>query len=108
MKAANNNRLLLTITAKWYDMIESGIKKHEYREIKPHWISRLEGRSYIYVEFKNGYNKNSRKMKYEVKKITKGQGNPKWGAKEGQEYYIIHLGKKLSPDFLIDWDDLPF
>ena len=27
--------LNLTLKAKWYDMIESGEKKEEYREIKP-------------------------------------------------------------------------
>ena len=29
--------LHLNLKAKWYDMIESGIKKEEYREIKPFW-----------------------------------------------------------------------
>lgn len=33
--------LHLTLTKKWFDMIESGEKKEEYREIKPYWIKRL-------------------------------------------------------------------
>ena len=33
--------LHLNLKAKWYDMIESGIKKEEYREIKPFWEKRL-------------------------------------------------------------------
>lgn len=31
----------LPLKAKWYDMIESGIKTEEYREIKEFWIKRL-------------------------------------------------------------------
>ncbi|WP_071146137.1 hypothetical protein [Bacteroides ihuae] len=33
--------LKLTLSCKWYDMIESGIKKEEYRDITPYWISRI-------------------------------------------------------------------
>ena len=31
----------LPLKAKWYEMIESGIKTEEYREIKPYWDKRL-------------------------------------------------------------------
>lgn len=31
----------LTLKGKWYDMIASGEKLEEYREISHHWISRL-------------------------------------------------------------------
>jgi hypothetical protein len=33
--------LHLPLKAKWYEMIESGVKTEEYREIKPYWIIRL-------------------------------------------------------------------
>jgi len=33
------NILRLTIKKEWFDMIQSGEKKEEYREIKPYWIS---------------------------------------------------------------------
>lgn len=33
--------LKLTLSCKWYDMIESGIKKEEYREIKDYWVGRI-------------------------------------------------------------------
>lgn len=33
--------LHLVLKSKWYDMIESGKKKEEYREIKPYWEKRL-------------------------------------------------------------------
>lgn len=33
--------LPLTLTKKWFDMIKSGVKLEEYREIKSYWFSRL-------------------------------------------------------------------
>lgn len=33
--------LHLALKARWYDMIESGEKTEEYREIKPYWVKRL-------------------------------------------------------------------
>ena len=30
--------LTLSLKRKWFDMIKAGIKKEEYREIKPHYI----------------------------------------------------------------------
>lgn len=33
--------LHLTLKKKWFDMIASGNKIEEYREIKPYWVSRL-------------------------------------------------------------------
>lgn len=33
--------LHLPLKAKWYNMIESGVKTEEYREIKLYWINRL-------------------------------------------------------------------
>lgn len=37
----DNNTLHLGLKKKWYELIESGVKKEEYREIKPYWIKRL-------------------------------------------------------------------
>lgn len=33
--------LVLPIKKKWFDMIASGDKEEEYREIKPYWTSRF-------------------------------------------------------------------
>ena len=33
--------LTLTVSKEWFDMILSGEKTEEYREIKPYWIARL-------------------------------------------------------------------
>ena len=34
-------KLNLVVKGKWYDMIEAGIKKEEYREFNPYWCNRL-------------------------------------------------------------------
>ncbi|MDM8539125.1 ASCH domain-containing protein [Desulfobacterales bacterium HSG17] len=31
--------LLLTLKHKWFDLIASGKKRREYREIKPYWAT---------------------------------------------------------------------
>lgn len=33
--------LCLPLKKEWYEMIESGVKTEEYREIKPYWIKRF-------------------------------------------------------------------
>lgn len=40
--------LNLPLKKEWYEMIESGVKTEEYREIKPYWIKRL-------MAYKDGY-----------------------------------------------------
>lgn len=40
-KEKNNKTLHLVLKRKWWDMIASGEKKEEYREVKPYWEKRL-------------------------------------------------------------------
>ncbi len=99
--------LKMTLNKKWFDMILSGEKKEEYREIKRHWIQRLcdeveyemnygnwEGifKKFNFVEFSNGYSPKSRKMIVEFKGIEIGEGKSQWGAERETEYFKIHLG----------------
>ena len=113
--------LHLVLKSKWYDMIEIGIKKEEYREVKPYWIKRLcdefytdercvtciqdrcleclhkfnryECKHYDAVCFSYGYTK--RKMVFEIKEISIGKGNPKWGAPD-KEVFVIKFGKRIK------------
>ena len=39
--------LHLPLKARWYEMIESGVKAEEYREIKPYWVKRLCHCTYV-------------------------------------------------------------
>lgn len=51
--------LHLTIKRQWFDEIATGAKTTEYREIKPYWTTRLEGRAFDEVHFRNGYQPDS-------------------------------------------------
>lgn len=88
--------LHLTIKKQWFDMIASGRKREEYREIKRHWNSRLLNRDYDAVCFRNGYSKDSPKITVELKCIRKGYGLVSWGAPSSKLAYVIELGEILS------------
>ncbi|MDQ3536858.1 MAG: ASCH domain-containing protein [Bacteroidota bacterium] len=82
--------LKIIIKGEYFDMIKSGEKKIEYREVTPFWTSRLfdkEGkkRSYDSVLFINGYNKDARRLTTEFKGVTIKNG-----------VYNIHLGKIIK------------
>ena len=51
--------LHLTLHKKWFELIAAGRKTHEFRERKPYWIKRIEGRKYTEIHFRNGYQKNA-------------------------------------------------
>lgn len=98
--------LTLPIKKKWFDMIKSGVKKEEYREIKPYYDKRLFNycrlvalEEYAYdvwghpefeVIFRNGYSKTSPKIKCKVN-CRKGYGKPEWGAEPDKEYYVLKI-----------------
>lgn len=89
--------LHLTLKKKWFDMILSGIKKEEYREIKPYWNTRLDNAwNADAICFKNGYSKNAPQFTIELIKICKGYGKVEWGAPMGKLVYILKLGKLIT------------
>jgi len=113
--------LHLTLKKRWFDMILSGEKKEEYRELKPYWISRLVDEilschkdkfgafyykcgywimgtpvSYDLVRFKNGYSKNSPEITLEINDIDVWTGKYEWGAEPSVPYFRIKLGKIIE------------
>ena len=102
--------LTLTVSKQWFDMIVTGEKTEEYREIKPYWIKRLTTncevaydvaaethcgevlyRPYTHVLFINGYRKYSPRIEKKIESITigkpkKGLCHDKW---LGTEFFII-------------------
>lgn len=92
--------LTLPIKKKWFDMIKSGEKKEEYREIKPYYarrftyldeqLSEVFIKGAMYVIFRNGYRKDSPAVKCLVN-IDTGKGNPNWGAEPGKLYYVLKI-----------------
>lgn len=90
--------LILPIKKKWFDMIKSGEKKEEYREIKPYWSKRFWNAGLSIwdpdvirtLTFRNGYSKSSPKITAKVTWL-KEQGKEEWGAEPGKEYYILEI-----------------
>jgi hypothetical protein len=88
--------LTLPIKKKWFDMIKSGEKKEEYREIKPYYDSRFlksieDKRPHTnIILFRNGYGKNKPTLKCEVI-ISKGYGKEEWGAEPNKMYYVLRI-----------------
>lgn len=88
--------LNLTLKKKWFDMILSGEKKEEYREVKPYWNKRLlsfmsydwlgnlrrdrnfEFTKFDTIMFKNGYSKDAPEIIIECKEISIGNAVPEW------------------------------
>lgn len=113
--------LTLPIKKKWFDMILSGEKKEEYREIKPYYILRFANAIEIpkhvdryavidaveactevvggvkieKIMFRNGYSKDSPSF---IAKCTLsiGTGKEEWGAKKGKEYFILTVQEILK------------
>lgn len=107
--------LILPIKKKWFDMIHSGEKKEEYREIKPYYDTRLMNAfGFILVDgqivcgkcvpeeirkdwpvpviFRNGYRRNSPQIKAYCN-LKVGKGKPEWGAEPGKLYYVLDIVK---------------
>ena len=96
--------LHLTLMKKWFDLIRTGVKKEEFRELKPYWESRLlkgqggEGREFDIVRFYHGYEKDRPSCDVEFKGIsitTKDLYTPKNGEVLWPETIVIRLGKVL-------------
>lgn len=107
--------LTLPIKKKWFDMIVSGEKKEEYREIKPYYDSRfmnafgflLVGGQMVYGEaapeeirkpwpvlvvFRNGYSKDSPEV---VCKCTLQFGYSSQRRKNARHSVIISMAQKF-------------
>lgn len=111
---SNRTTLYLPLKKEWFEMIESGDKREEYREIKPYWMRRLcprwqscyacfnqdvttchkndLGRSYERVVFSYGYTR--RKMTFNLLSVSVGVGNPNWGAPP-TPVFILKLGAQI-------------
>jgi hypothetical protein len=89
--------LHLTLKRDWFEMIACGEKPEEYREIKPYWTSRLQGKMYRAIQFRNGYRRDAATMLIELVGVWVGEGRPEWGAPTGKLVYILKLGLILVP-----------
>lgn len=104
----------LVLKRKWYDMIASGEKTEEYREIKPYWVKRLTSlrcgsllfsyrngyqpipfKDFTHATFHLGYSKDRPSMTFAIKEIVIDEGKEEWGALPGETYFVIKLGERL-------------
>lgn len=117
-----SDTLHLVLKAKWYNMIASGEKKEEYRDITLYWKKRLLDWDYPqpiaydfekdegccwgkhdYVCFHRGYTNLT--MTFELTHILIGKGRTEWGAPKGKDVFIIQLGKVVSKKMIMNIDD---
>lgn len=78
--------LHLTLIWKWFDLIDQGKKKVEYRNMTPYWISRLRSKGFDEVLFRNGYGKHRPSIKRECLGITENHDTNE---------FEIHLGNDI-------------
>ncbi|MCP4440100.1 MAG: ASCH domain-containing protein [Aureispira sp.] len=94
--------LHLTLTKKWFDLILSGKKTIEYRECKPYWKARLEGKSFDEIVFINGYGKDRPFMRVEFATMFKARVHYDTTGANGKIFnanvncYAIVLGEILE------------
>lgn len=102
---SNNKTLKVPIKKEFFDMILSGEKPEEYRELKPYWDNKLihynKGfRPYDYVEFTNGYGDSCPQITVEWKGTKIGFPNLAWCGqilnKPYEKVYVISLGNLVS------------
>jgi len=94
----------------WFDMILSGVKKEEYRELSNHYQSLFKiqflqttmGKDYYshcdrfpykVLHLTNGYNPKNQQLWAHIESITIGRGKPEWGAPTDRDVFIIKIGQ---------------
>ena len=99
--------LPLVLKKKWYDLIDRGEKKEEYRDAKPFWDKRItkwlscqEGlfgisNKYLVIGFSRGYRKPD--MFFMARHCEKREVSimPAWGEPQG-EHFVLGLGDRVA------------
>jgi hypothetical protein len=92
----------MPIKKKYFDMILSGYKKEEYRELKSYWLNKLgfteDGKfktvpTHLYLM--NGYSAKSRAIKIECKGLRIGKPRVEWSDEtfESSLHLVFELGE---------------
>lgn len=82
---ADQRILHLTLHREFFERIAEGSKKEEYRDRTDYWKTRLEGRDYDIIRFRNGYAANAPELDVEWKGLNARR----------KDCYAIKLGKIL-------------
>jgi hypothetical protein len=90
MPTHKDKRILsLNLMREYFDAIAEGSKKTEFREYKAYWRTRLEGREYDEIHFRNGYSAKAPFMRVQFR------GARKRKTARGIEFAIA-LGKVIE------------
>jgi hypothetical protein len=106
MKTLKRSRcaiLRLVLKKKWFDMIASGKKREEYRDMKPYWESRLKvwkweepwDQHYWVVAFSLGYAKSSMFFLVADCRVRGWVAHPEWGEPE-TPHIVIGLDERIE------------
>lgn len=85
--------LHLVLRHKWFDMIKSGDKLEEYRDLTDYYRKKIDG-SHTNVVFHKGYTNEIIRKK--ILSVSIGEGYEAWGAEKGKRYFCIRFGQKDS------------
>lgn len=95
--------LHLTLRREPFDMILSGKKKEEYRDIKPHWkrifspnTIKIKGEYYkakdVSIIFSNGYNPDRAQISVQCRGLEIAYGKSRYGGDPDEKYFVLKLG----------------
>jgi len=83
------NILYLNLRREFFAQIAAKTKRIEYRDRTPYWRTRLEGRKYDTIQFRNGYTTDAPVI------VVEFRGLRRYG-KGSKAYYAIQLGRILK------------
>ena len=113
LKRGECSILSLVLTRKWYEMIDAGLKREEYRADTLYWRRRLANWDLAFnahntpvVEFRLGYASNAPRMAFWTFGLETASGmrpyahkagsdHPEWGEPDGP-HFIIRLGGRIE------------
>lgn len=94
--------MILPIKKKWFDMIATGVKKEEYREINSYYTIRFENvfknKEIAEIKLRNGYSKKSKTLVC-CCSIKTGRGKEEWGAVKNKKYYVLIIHNIIKQNF---------
>lgn len=106
--------IILPIKKKWFEMIKSGEKPEEYREIKPYYtvrflkelgfskteqesvielLGQMEARKPLTILFRNGYSGNSPSFMASCC-LSIGRGKEKWGGDPEKDCFLLRIASQ--------------